>query len=298
MPRRTPGTGRAQVGGGGTLGGMDIEQQAPVCYRHPDRATRLACSNCGRYICAECSHDAAVGQRCPQCAAPEHRTRIVRSRDIGRTDWQATPVSVGIIAATVLVFLLDAAVGLGRYSQFNPSIEFRGEWWRVFSAGFLHGGLFHLLINMYVLWIFGPRLEREAGSVPFAGLYFASMAAGGAAYYISYLVTGSLTPAVGASGAIFGLFGVWLVATYRIRHTPFGSSIFRQLVFWLGLNAVLPFVFPGIIAWEAHLGGLVAGAVIGWAWATFASGKPNAEAIRTSIAAAVLAIALAVVLFF
>ncbi len=280
---------------------MDIEQQAPVCYRHPDRATRLACSNCGRYICAECVHDAAVGQRCPQCAAPEHRTRIVRSRDIGRTDWQSTPVSVGIIAVSVVVFLLgfgsqtlDVRIFID-FAQFNQAIEV-GEWWRVFTAGFLHGGLFHVLINMYVLWIFGPRLEREAGSVPFAALYFASMAGGGAAYYAYYVITDAQAPAVGASGAIFGLLGLWLVATYRIRHTPFGSSMFRQLAFWVGLNAVLPFALPRLnIAWQAHLGGFVAGAIIGWLWAQFAAGKPNAVAIRTSIATAVLAVALAVV---
>ncbi len=278
---------------------MDIEQQAPVCYRHPDRVTRLACSNCGKYICAECSHDAAVGQRCPQCAAPEHRTRIVRSRDIGRTDWRATPVSVGIIAVTAAVFLLTLGSGVRRFeilvdwAQINALVA-DGEVWRVFSAGFLHEGLLHIGFNMYAVWLFGPRLEREAGSVPFATLYFASMAAGGAAYFA---LGPDTSIAVGASGAVFGLFGVWLAATYRIRHTPFGDAIFRQLVVLLGINLALPLILPRI-AWQAHLGGLAAGAVIGWLWSQFAAGKPNAVQIRTSIAGAVLAAALVVLFLF
>ncbi len=278
---------------------MDIEQQAPVCYRHPDRVTRLACSNCGKYICAECSHDAAVGQRCPQCAAPEHRTRIVRSRDIGRTDWRATPVSVGIIAVTAAVFLLTLGSGVRRFeilvdwAQINALVA-DGEVWRVFSAGFLHEGLLHIGFNMYAVWLFGPRLEREAGSVPFATLYFASMAAGGAAYFA---LGPDTSIAVGASGAVFGLFGVWLAATYRIRHTPFGDAIFRQLVVLLGINLALPLILPRI-AWQAHLGGLAAGAVIGWLWSQLAAGKPNAVQIRTSIAGAVLAAALVVLFLF
>ncbi len=273
---------------------MDIEQQAPVCYRHPDRATRLACSNCGKYICAECSHDAVVGQRCPQCAAPEHRTRVVRSQDIGRTSWQTTPVSVGIIAVTVLTYLLTLGDGPRRFeilvdfAQINGLVS-QGEWWRVFTAGFLHEGLLHIGFNMYAVWLFGPRLEREAGSVPFALLYFASMAAGGAAYF-------ALGPdnsiAVGASGAVFGLFGVWLAATYRIRNTPFGSAIFRQLVVLLGINLALPLILPRI-AWQAHLGGLAAGALIGYQWSVYAAGKPNAVQVRIPIAAAVLAASLA-----
>ncbi len=283
--------------GAGIVTLMDTEAQAPVCYRHPDRITGLSCSECGRPICAECSHDAAVGQKCPNCAAPKHRTRVVTARDLQESGWRATPVSMGIIAAAVVVFLFTFGSNQLRrdlfldFAQINVLV-LNGEWWRVFSAGFLHDGIMHIGFNMYAVYLFGPRLEREAGSVPFALLYFASMAAGGAAFL---LIGPEASIAVGASGAVFGLFGVWLAATYRIRNTPYGRAMFTQLMVLLAINLALPLFVPRV-AWQAHAGGLAAGALIGFLWSKLAAGKPNAPAIRNGIAATVLAVSLAAIL--
>ncbi len=281
---------------------MSTEQAVPTCYRHPDRVTGLSCSECERPICAECSQDAAVGQRCPVCAGPANRTRVVRSRDLQASGWRQTPASYGIIAIAAAIFVVTfpdsvRADVFRDFAQINLAVK-DGEWWRVFTAGFLHDGFLHIGFNMYAVYLFGPRLEREAGSVPFAMLYFASMAAGGAAFLaFGGDITGGgfATVAVGASGAVFGLFGVWLAATYRIRHTPYGQAMFRQLVVLLAINAALPFIGSLNIAWEAHAGGLVVGAAMGYLWSTFAAGKPNAAQIRTSIAASFLVAAMVAV---
>ena len=138
----------------------------------------------------------------------------------------------------------------------------RGEWWRVITAAFLHsrGSLLHILFNMYALYLFGPRLERHVGAISFVGLYLSSAIAGGVAF--QYLSDGG---AVGASGAIFGLFGAVLVGTFPLRHTPHGAAQFRQLVLLLAINLALPLFVPSI-AWEAHVGGLAMGMLVAALW--------------------------------
>ena len=276
------------------------EISAPVCYRHPDRITGLSCTRCGRSICVECSHDAAVGQLCPECAKPDDRHRVVtRKQIIGRPSFGTAPVSMGIIAFTAAIFLIGAlSPDAERWlfvnlAQFNILVN-AGEWWRVFSAALLHASIMHILFNMYALYLFGPRLEQQVGSPAFAALYLASAGAGGAAAYV-LLGTTSTTPLVGASGAIFGLFGAWIFVAWRMRNTPGGRSMFTNLMVLLGINLALPLFIPNI-AWEAHLGGLVAGFAIAYLWSIFAVGKPNAIGIRTAIATGVIALDLAVVL--
>ncbi len=286
---------------------MDADRQAlPTCYRHKDRETGLSCSECGRPICGECSHDAAVGQRCPECAG-KNRTRVVRSRDLQRKGFQQTPVTFTLIGISALLFFVgfgsqtvDATLienlALGRFVDAGGGLRVFPltdvDPWRVLSSAFLHASFMHILFNMYALYLFGPRLEREAGSVPFAVLYAAAAAAGGAVFLV--LRDGEIAFAVGASGAVFGLFGVWLAATFRQRNTPAGRAMFNQLLLLLAINAALPFIASNI-AWEAHAGGLVAGAAIGYLWGRFASGRPNAVQIRTAIASAVFVVSMLVV---
>jgi membrane associated rhomboid family serine protease len=212
---------------------------------------------------------------------------------------------IGISAALFLIGFGSQAVdatlienlALGRFVDTGAGLRVfpltNVEPWRVLSSAFLHASLMHILFNMYALYLFGPRLEREAGSVPFAALYAAAAAAGGAVFLV--LRDGEVAFAVGASGAVFGLFGVWLAATYRQRNTTVGRGMFNQLLLLLAINAALPFIVSNI-AWEAHAGGLVAGAAIGYLWGRFAAGRPNAPQIRTGIASAVFVMSMLVVI--
>jgi membrane associated rhomboid family serine protease len=266
----------------------------PACYRHPDRPTRLSCSNCGRPICVECSRDAVVGQKCPECTTPEHRTRVIPARSITHANRRVTPVTWGLIAVNVAMFALQEIFPAlhipARFSQYPPLVA-AGEWWRVFTAMFLHGGVLHLLFNMYALWLFGPVLERRFGSLSYAALYVAGGLGGG----MLYQLIGSEAPAVGASGAIFALLGALLAASYRQRQTRAGAAVFGQLGILLAINLALP-LFVGNIAWQAHVGGLLAGILIAAVWDHMPLAGRTAEWRRIAVALVVGAASLAVVL--
>lgn len=263
---------------------METEPAAdiPVCYRHPDRQTRLACTNCDRPVCVDCVTPAPVGQRCPQCAKPAHNVTIGARQE-------TSPVTMVVLAAAVGLFLIGMLVPgarlelFQRFAQANIAV-IAGEWWRVITAGFLHAGLTHVLFNMWALWVFGPPLEREVGSGPFAGLYLAGLLWGSAAYYWFGPPFGL---AVGASGAIFGLFGAWFAVSVRNRHTAVGQAQMRQMLVLLGINAALPLMVPQI-AWQAHLGGFAAGAVVALMWSAVQR-RPRTVAIRTLAGFAVAA---------
>jgi membrane associated rhomboid family serine protease len=267
-----------------------------TCYRHPDRPTRLACSNCGRPICVDCSIDSAVGQKCPECAAPEGRHRVITRSEIRRTSQAVTPVTWVLIAINVIVFFIgEVDPELGRRlfvdGAFHPVLASQGEWWRAITSMFLHGSFTHILFNMWALYLFGPALERRFGSASFLALYIACGIGGSALYH----VLGRPSFAVGASGAIFGLMGGLLAASYRQRHTPAGRAVFGQLTFLLAINLLIPFVVPNV-AWEAHMGGLAAGVLITSAWDRLPVHGPGSTARRVGVAAAVALVGMAFVL--
>ena len=197
-----------------------------------------------------------------------------------RAGSSGAPVTLTIVAVTVLFYLgtrlgvlpIDFVEGL---VQKNAQIA-AGEWWRIFTPVLLHGGLMHILFNMWALWILGPQVERSVGSAAFIGLYMASAGMGGVAFF--YLGP-DLGQAVGASGAIFGLFGVWLASALLRRNSAWGRAMLSQIGFLLLINAALPLMLPGI-AWQAHLGGLIAGAVIGLVWSRVRS---NTEILRATL---------------
>jgi membrane associated rhomboid family serine protease len=169
----------------------------------------------------------------------------------GRFTW-------GIIAITVAVFLLDAVFGgkllvLGAKS---PGL-WSGEYYRLITATFLHGGFIHLLLNMYALYIFGNLVEQLAGGWRFLAIYLFAGAAG----YVASLMAQPLALAVGASASIFGLMGYTL--HYRLRRLPRQfmpiDTAFLQI---LGINLLLGLLVPRIDQ-SAHLGGLLGGMLMG-----------------------------------
>lgn len=277
---------------------MSAETTLPVCYRHSDRETRLSCSSCGRPVCVDCVRTAAVGQKCLECAAPDKNARVINAGQLARAGLrQAAPVTFWLIVACVGVFVLRLAVPqvFGYGVQANQLVA-EGEWWRLVSAAFLHSrGFFHIGFNMYALYVFGPQIERQVGSLPFAALYLGTAMCGGAAYYLfDVLVMDGQGAAVGASGAIFGLFGAMLVGAYRNRASPAGRAGLRQLLMLLAINFALPLLVP-IIAWQAHLGGLLAGIAIAAGWTLLGPGRRTAVA-RTAMGAAAALVALVTVL--
>ncbi len=210
-------------------------------------------------------------------------TRVVNGRAAVTT---VPPVTAALLAINIGLFVLANFMPSLRsvLDQYNPAIH-TGEWWRLVTGAFLHGGLLHIGFNMYALWLFGPQIERQVGSAPFAALYGASLLWGAVAFLI--LVPGGA--AVGASGAIFGLFGAWIAASYRIRNTPGGRRLWQQLIVLLVINLALGFIDRSI-AWQAHLGGLVAGIIIVLAWQKL--GRKATVSARTSVAVGVGVVAL------
>ena len=279
---------------------MSDSTTVPVCYRHPDRQTYLACSECGRHICPDCSYDAPVGQKCPECVRAAGAQRVVRANSINAgPSFKTSPVVFSLIAVNVAIYLIGMVSAsaelemLRNYAAWTPAIE-AGEWWRGLTAAFLHGGTMHILFNMYFLYIFGPRLERQVGSVAFSGIYLASAAGGSLA---TYLFGPSNSLSVGASGALFGLFGAWLYAAYRQRGSAAGSAMFNQLGVILLINMALPLFIPNI-DWRAHLGGLATGIFVAFLWEQIAAGRNNARQLRAAVAFAVLIAILATLAIF
>jgi len=134
-----------------------------------------------------------------------------------------------------------------------------GDWYRLISSAFLHEplntgfGFLHIGFNMWALYVVGPPLERMLGPVRFLGVYFVSALGGSVLYYL--LVPLNAPAAIGASGAIFGLFGAWFVLSRRLR---INASMVVGLIV---INLVISFIVPGI-AWQDHIGGLICGAAL------------------------------------
>ena len=141
-----------------------------------------------------------------------------------------------------------------------PALVAQGEAWRLLSSMFLHSGAFHLGLNMMSLYFLGAFIEEAFGRGRFLALYLLSGVSGG----LAYLYFGGFNvPAVGASGAIFGLLGG--VLGYALRRGTFSwqNPLIRQLLILLALNLYIGFSVPNISN-TAHLGGLVGGFVFGW----------------------------------
>ena len=190
----------------------------------------------------------------------------------------SAPVTTGIIAVTVGIHLLGwlwpplRSELFERFALANWLVA-DGEWWRMLTVTLLHApGFLHVAFNMFALYNLGPQVEQGLGPLRF-GVLWAGCAVAGSAF--SFLLGDPDAVAVGASGAVFGLLGVWLAAAVRQRNTPWGRHLMRQLGFWLLVNAALPLIVPNL-AWEAHLGGLLAGFGLGCLW------QPSKKAGMTS----------------
>ena len=269
----------------------------PTCYRHPGRETYVSCVRCGRPACPDCLRSAAVGQQCVDCIREGNRsTRQPRATFGGRyvngaiVTWTLVAINViCYVAELVSQTVVNDGVMVGRFS---PTIGVAdGQWYRLITNTFLHEpglsgiGPAHIIFNMWALIVVGPSLERLLGRVRFLTVYLVSGLAGSVLFY---LLAPPATLALGASGAIFGLFGAWFVVARRLRLDS------RAIVFLIVINLVISFAFSGI-AWQAHVGGLVAGAALTAAYAY--APRQNRQLIQlgaTVVIVAVLVIAVVV----
>lgn len=237
-----------------------------VCYRHPDRQSFVLCQRCGRTICGECQTPAAVGVICPECLREQRGAMSTAQKRASR--WGArggvaprfASVTNVIIAVTVVAFILQWIIpGFTETFYYAPlfSEPQLFEPWRMLTAVFLHstGFILHILLNMYTLWIFGRALEQQLGRGRFLTLYLMAGFAGS----LGVMFLAPINQAVvGASGAIFGLMGAFIVIQRRL-----GNEM-RSLLVLVGINLVIGFLPNAGISWQAHLGGLVGGAIFGW----------------------------------
>lgn len=235
--------------------------QVPTCFRHPGRETYVRCQRCDRPICPDCMRDAAVGVQCVECvrqaSAGDRRPRAFSS---GRGRMLvATPVTWILLAINVLLYIGERVDSTLVYRLgMIPAFVADGEPWRLLTAAFLHdpNDLLHIIFNMIALVIIGPQLEAVFGRTRFLALYLLSALAGSA---LGYLVEPAISVSIGASGAIFGLFGATVVVFRKLRIDT------RWILFIIGINLVMTFTVSGI-AWGAHIGGLVGGVLLALAY--------------------------------
>ncbi|MGD9704851.1 MAG: rhomboid family intramembrane serine protease [Acidimicrobiia bacterium] len=237
----------------------------PTCTRHPGREAGRACTRCGRPFCSECLAQATVGSQCVECRRDARPPTAERVRRWNATRKLLVTRALIVINVAFFVYLIieDSGAAGGRSVTqgtfdlgLNRVFIANGEWWRLITAGFIHFGLIHIGFNMYALWNLGLMLEDAMGRARFGALYMAALLAGSA----GVLVVGGNGISGGASGAVFGLFGAAAVGLQQRGVNPLQTSIGTVLL----LNLVLTFAIPGISI-GGHLGGLIGGAICGFA---------------------------------
>ncbi|GHF11638.1 rhomboid family intramembrane serine protease [Streptomyces werraensis] len=216
--------------------------------------------------------EASVGFQCPECVRGGGGTGHAPSASLPRTlaggtvaadPRLVTKILIGINVAVFLAVTIEKSllsdlylVGAWPSAPFTPTQGVAdGEWYRLVTSMFTHEEIWHIGFNMFSLWLLGGPLEQHLGRARYLALYLISGLAGSA---LTYLLAGGSTPSLGASGAVFGLFGATAVLMRRLRYDM------RPIIALLAINLVITFSWAGI-AWQAHIGGLVAGVVIGYA---------------------------------
>ncbi len=295
------------TGGSGTgpAGGVAPEPPAvPTCYRHPGRETYVSCVRCGRHACPDCMRSASVGQQCVDCVGAGARSSRPAKTTFGGRPAAAAAVTWVLVAINVAVFLATWVrpgivndLEMFGYAAYPGGSAMHGvaagEWYRLITSAFLapatglSGGLgiWDIVFNMWALIFVGPALEGLLGRWRFLAVYLLSAVGGNVLYY--YLAAQN-DPAVGASGAIFGLFGAWFVVSKRLRLDT------RGIITLIVINLALSFFLHNIIAWQAHVGGLVTGALLTAAYAY--APRTNRTAVQVLATVGVLALIVIAVL--
>ena len=226
----------------------------------------------------------SVGFHCPECVATKSQ-RVV----VGPVVFTPvlTTILVGFNLAVWLASGLEGVNLLSDYALWGPLVA-DGEWYRIVTSGFLHDGIFHLGFNCFALWIMGKSLEQFLGRPRFVVLYFVSLLGGSLG--VLFLEPNAL--AVGASGGIFGLFGAMAIVQRSL-----GMSIWATgLGPILALNLFLTFAVSRISI-GGHIGGLVAGGIIGVVYVSMQRAKsPSSAAAGAAVAFGAVLVVLSLLL--
>ena len=251
----------------------------PTCYRHPDRETWIRCQRCDKPICPDCVKQATKGSRQNRAmyggersADPRLTTYVLIG--INAVVWLAIAATGGRLSRVADWFALAPTGSCGSEStpdQYYPGVPSSqvcetlangdgfwkmgvadGAWWQLVTSAFTHIEIWHIAMNMFALFVFGPALEGIVGRTRFLAIYLlGGVAASVMVVWASY----EFSSTVGASGAIFALLGALLVVARK------GRLQSQWLVQNLVLGVVITVVGWRYISWQGHLGGLIGGAV-------------------------------------
>lgn len=259
----------------------------PTCYRHAGREAHIRCQRCERPICPDCMRDAAVGFQCPSCIKEGARsTRQGVGAYGGSRSSNPALTSYVLIGINLAVWLSVVATGwhqsrlpailglaptgqcqsiaqpngfynvsearcLGSDMRWVPGLS-DGAYYQLITSTFLHIELWHIAANMLSLFMLGPTVEAALGRSRFLAVYLVSGLGGSVA---AYWLSDPQGYTLGASGAIYGVFGALAIIVLKV-----GGDL-RPIAINLAINLVITYAVPNI-SWQAHLGGLAAGALV------------------------------------
>ena len=255
---------------------------APECPRHPGVRSVDYCKRCNRPMCVDCAIPTEVRSICVDCSSSKKRWMRSSSRAAAVG---APVVTYAMMAICVLMYALTWVLPSLTSSLALVPAQLMAHPWTILTGAFLHGGVLHILFNMLSLYWVGRAIEPVMGWWRFLTVYLVS-ALGGSAFILAWCLiqpTEIFVSTVGASAAVFGLFG----AVFVLQRL--GGSDTTAILTLLGVNLVYGFVVSGI-SWQGHIGGAIAGVGATWVLVRMARPRPGVTQVYQNRREAVVAL--------
>jgi membrane associated rhomboid family serine protease len=229
-----------------------------------------------------------VGMRCPECSRQKTKVRTAATLT-HEPQLTYALIAINVIAWVAMLGSGASITGVGgtvyaHGALYGPLVA-DGEWWRIVTAGFLHASIIHIGFNMYFLYFLGTILEPMIGKLRFGLIYFVSLVGGS----FGALLLAPNTPTLGASGAVFGLMGAGILIMRGRGIDPMQSGLGVTLLLNLGITFLIPNIAIG-----GHIGGLVAGGIVGYLLFDLADRRRSLSEMPLLAICVVLGLALAV----
>ncbi|HEY6401379.1 MAG TPA: rhomboid family intramembrane serine protease [Blastocatellia bacterium] len=264
-----------------------------------ERPFRL-CDRCGRPTPVNLAQCVNCGAISIQSVVAEEQDRVER-RYARALFSRATPVTYALLGANLAVFLLMVIAGgtenyatLIAFGAKTNALLQSGDWFRLITPIFIHAGVLHLMLNSYALWMVGTQVEKLYGSARFLLIYLLSGVGGVVGSYFGQELMPRFidAPSVGASGSIFGLFGVLAIFGFRYRRElppAIRRAITTGVLPVILINLFIGFSIP-FIDNSAHIGGLITGSALALFIPYIAPGKERVSKAGLVIMAACVAL--------